>query len=250
MQQSSQISVIIPTLNEEHTLPLLLKSLQQQTLKPMEIIHVDAHSDDHTVKRAQAFTSSLPLTTVRVTTRNVSFQRNQGANNATGAWLLFLDADVTLPASFLADFQRQLPKNTAVCYNFRAKYMGNSFFYQSCLKVYNGLVRLLKSSANPPVGEGCFAVKRQAFLASRGFKEQLQHSEGRDLVLRIKHLQSGSLDYLHHPFYFYNVRRLERMGSWNLIKTYTRMWFSHLLPTIVTSKLKTITYPMHGGGQK
>jgi len=43
-----EISIIIPTLNEELYLPLLFKSIQKQSFKEYEVIVADGHSRDKT----------------------------------------------------------------------------------------------------------------------------------------------------------------------------------------------------------
>jgi len=48
-------SVIIPSLNEEKYLGRLLDSIQQQHLKPAEIIIADAHSKDRTREIARKY---------------------------------------------------------------------------------------------------------------------------------------------------------------------------------------------------
>ncbi len=96
------VSVVVPTLNEEHYLPSLLRSLCGQRDVRLEVVVVDGRSDDRTRevarKVADANTNdavSFRLHTVDV--RNVSYQRNHGVARSTSPLLLFLDADVVLP---------------------------------------------------------------------------------------------------------------------------------------------------------
>ncbi|KKT87511.1 MAG: Cell wall biogenesis glycosyltransferase, partial [Candidatus Collierbacteria bacterium GW2011_GWD2_45_10] len=87
-------SVIIPALNEEKYLPLLLADLAKQTTRDFEVIIIDGNSKDKTVAKAKLFKNKLPLLTILSSpVRNVSVQRNQGATKATGRYLLFNDAD-------------------------------------------------------------------------------------------------------------------------------------------------------------
>lgn len=247
MKNQVNISVVIPTLNEEQQLPKLLTSLQQQTRLPHEVIHVDGNSQDQTVIIATSFATQLPLTTLTTETRNVCYQRNMGAQKARGEWLLFLDADVTLPSSFMDALYKRLAATPTTCFNFQAKYAGNSVLYQVLLKTYNSLVWLLQNTGNPPVGEGCFAVEAAAFHAVGGFTETLPHSEGRELVVKIKRQKLGKLKYLATPHYFYNVRRLKKMGARKLVHTYLAMWLADLLPSTIKKRLKNISYSMQGG---
>jgi glycosyltransferase involved in cell wall biosynthesis len=93
-----QLSIIIPTLNEERYLPRLLESLTQQTYTgTTEIIVVDGHSSDQTVPVARSFSDRLPYLSVIETDANVGRQRNVGAQHARYPYLLFIDADAVVP---------------------------------------------------------------------------------------------------------------------------------------------------------
>ena len=54
-----RISVIIPTLNEEKYLPILLHSLKQQTFRDFEVIVADAGSTDKTKEVAEGLGAKL-----------------------------------------------------------------------------------------------------------------------------------------------------------------------------------------------
>ena len=76
--------------------------MSNQSFKNFEVILVDAHSKDKTIKKASKFIRKLPkLTIVNSSKRNVSIQRNIGAKKANGQHLLFNDADNRLPEYFL-----------------------------------------------------------------------------------------------------------------------------------------------------
>ena len=91
--KTSNISVIIPTLNEEINLGATLDPLQNIT--GLEIIVADGGSSDSTINIAEAAGA-------RVVTSRASrgFQQNSGAATATGEIFLFLHADTLLPAGF------------------------------------------------------------------------------------------------------------------------------------------------------
>ena len=91
------LSVIIPALNEAVGLPYLLAQLASQTLPPEQIVVADAGSTDRTRDVAAAAGAivvhgGLPAA-----------GRNAGAAVATGEMLLFLDADVDLEPTFIAE---------------------------------------------------------------------------------------------------------------------------------------------------
>jgi len=96
------ISIIIPTLNEETFLPKLLDSLVTQTQKDFEVIVVDGSSKDKTVELAHSFSANLPNLQVIVSNKaSLPLQRNLGAKNAIGDWLVFVDADSILMPYFI-----------------------------------------------------------------------------------------------------------------------------------------------------
>lgn len=87
-----ELSVIVPTLNEQGNLPELLENLGQQRGIPFEVIVVDGGSRDATRALVASATSVYPLTLVDSPVgRGAQF--NAGTRQARGEWLLFLHAD-------------------------------------------------------------------------------------------------------------------------------------------------------------
>jgi len=89
------LSIIIPTLNEEEYLPLLLESIKKQDFKDYEIIIADAGSKDRTVEIAKKYDCKI------VPGGLPAKGRNEGAKIAKGNMFLFLDAEAVLPERFL-----------------------------------------------------------------------------------------------------------------------------------------------------
>ena len=85
------LSIIIPTLNEEDYLPLLLESIKNQSLKDCQIIVADAGSSDTTLDIAK--NNNCIIAPGGLPARG----RNNGAKIAKGELLFFLDADTVLP---------------------------------------------------------------------------------------------------------------------------------------------------------
>lgn len=93
----SRVSIIIPARNEEQNLAILLHSLNRQTLKPLEILVVDDHSEDGTA----AIAEGEGCVVLRSEDLPESWAGKPwacwlGANKARGDILLFLDADTFL----------------------------------------------------------------------------------------------------------------------------------------------------------
>ena len=87
----SSISIIIPAYNAEETLAATVQSCLHQTLQPREIIVIDNGSHDATAKIAASFADCINYFFTK--NEGVSRARNIGAEQATGEWLIFLDAD-------------------------------------------------------------------------------------------------------------------------------------------------------------
>lgn len=101
------LSIIIPTLNEEKHLEKLLKSIKKQDFNHYEIIVADAGSKDKTLEIAKRYKC-------RIAKGGSPAQgRNQGAEEARGDLLLFLDADVILPDKIFGKTLKEFKKENS-----------------------------------------------------------------------------------------------------------------------------------------
>jgi rSAM/selenodomain-associated transferase 2 len=92
------VSIIIPTLNEEKTLPRTLRLLQRLCPEPLEIIVVDGGSTDRTRQLAEATRPCFrAMRVIQSTQAGRAHQMNIGAAKASGDILCFLHADTALP---------------------------------------------------------------------------------------------------------------------------------------------------------
>ena len=110
--RKQELSVIIPARNEEYNLPRLLDSLRGQPVPPDEIIVVNDASTDRTAAVARELGAIvLEAPSLPDGWRGKTWACYQGALQAKGEWLLFLDADTWfepagLPA-VLAEFAQR-----------------------------------------------------------------------------------------------------------------------------------------------
>ena len=89
-----ELSIIVPTLNEEDQLPCLLTDLIRQQQVDFELLVCDGGSRDDSLPRLYSVRDQLPYP-VRVIEceKGRGAQLNDGADAASGDWLLFLHVD-------------------------------------------------------------------------------------------------------------------------------------------------------------
>lgn len=181
-----RVSMIVPTRNSARTLAACLESCRMQTHPDVEVIVVDNSSTDGTVeigqRLADAFYDQKP---------ERSAQRNRGAAEATGEVVFFIDSDMVLEPTVVAEIVEVFkdPQIGAVIVPERS--FGEGFF-ADC--------RVLEKSLY--VGdtdvEAPRAFRREVFQGTGGWDETLTAAEDWDLADRTKALGTkiGRIDAL------------------------------------------------------
>lgn len=173
------ISVIIPTLEEEAYLPLLLADLKRQSERPADVIVVDACSADRTIGIARRAGAK----TVEHAGKNPAAQRNAGAAIARGDFLVFIDADIRIrDADLLKKAAAALSSHDGAVVPVKVvkeeRGIADAVF---CL-FPNLLVRIAPSMC----GRGAFmAVRKGAFKRIGGFDTRRIVTEDVDLFRRL-----------------------------------------------------------------
>ena len=110
------LSIVIPAFNEERLIERCLQSISASlaaNVKPCftaEIIVVDNNSTDNTAHLARQAGAQVVFEPIN----QIGRARNAGAAQATGDWLLFLDADSILNPGLLADILRLIEDGKSV----------------------------------------------------------------------------------------------------------------------------------------
>lgn len=176
-----EVSIIIPTLNEEKYLPRLLKSIKaQKTTCKFEIIVVDGFSSDKTVEVAKQFDAN-----VLVVKSNIAEARNIGGLYAKGKFLLFLDADTALPQDFLTKLKSLLEKGVR-CAIFKPEPLENAKSIFARVGYTLGWILCRLRLTNP-----CYmglVIERSLFIKSGGFNTRLTYSEDLDFLWKISRI--------------------------------------------------------------
>ena len=170
------LSVIIPTLNEESRLPLLLERLLDD--RPHEIIIADGGSSDRTLQIAEQAGVK-----VVAAPRGRALQMNLGAATASGEFLLFLHADTLPPASYPATVRRILRQPGTSAGAFRFELEGDL----SAAPLIESLVHLRCKLQGTPYGDQGLFIRRRLFRHLGGFPDW-PVMEDVDLVRRLNRI--------------------------------------------------------------
>ncbi len=203
------LSIIIPTLNEEKCLPLLLEEIKKQKVDDLEIIVADAGSKDKTVKVAKGYGCKI------VSGGLPAKGRNEGAKVAKGNLLLFMDADnIFLPEKFLQDLIKEFKRKNLDVASFPMYPKGNGFD-KFAFRIYNWWVktsqRFLAHATNSVL------VKKEIFEKISGFDEKIKIGEDHDFARRASKV--GRFGFIETEPILTSIRRFETDGRF---KTYLK----------------------------
>ena len=204
------LSIVIPTLNEEKHLALLLESIKKQKFKNYEIIVADAGSKDKTIKIAKKYKC-------RVVKGGLPARgRNNGAKTAKGDLLLFLDADVVFPKDVFSKVLKEFKKRKLKIATFflmpSEKEKASSFFFTF---FYNIPIFLLEKIL-PHAAMGIL-IEKKLFKKLKGYDEKIKLAEDHDLARRASKLAKYGI--LKSAKLYVSGRRFKKEG-W--LKTYSK----------------------------
>ncbi len=95
--QDIKVSVIIPMYNSEKYIERCIKSIQNQTMKELEIIVVDDESSDRSVELCEQMAKEdARLHIIRQKNTGPGLARNKGLEMARGQFIAFMDSDDTI----------------------------------------------------------------------------------------------------------------------------------------------------------
>lgn len=104
------ISVIIPSYNQEQYLPNAIDSALEQTAK-CEVIVIDDGSTDNSLEIAKRYKSKVKI--ISQVNKGLASARNTGIMNASGNWILPLDADDILLENCIEEIEKAIEQTNA-----------------------------------------------------------------------------------------------------------------------------------------
>lgn len=236
-------SIVVPVLNEERYLPLLLRDLSKQTLPEFEVIVVDGQSDDNTVAKAKAVKLHKPLTVLTSPERNVSVQRNLGGKNAKAPWILFMDADNRLEPRFLEKLKERLENEPSVdLFTTWLAVDGRSTQNKTIATIMNYTLEIYRRIGKPSA-MGALIGCRRSLLKEVSFNPKHKFSEDSYFVQE-SHQKGFVFTIFSNPRYTYSLRRVRKEGTFKMVLDTAKLQLRYLQNDDFT---EDTGYPMLGG---
>ncbi len=207
-----KISVIIPAYNAENTIEECINSVINQSYKDIEIIVIDDGSLDNTSKIINKIAEkNKNLKIIKQKNQGASVARNTGIQNASGEFIMFIDADdAILPKMIetLVDYQKKYKVDlvkSGICKILDS----NKKIFDTCKKnllyyskdeIYRNFFEIFSNGLNSPVGKlyKLSIIKENAVY----FSKELELSE--DLHFNLHYLEViNSALFITEVFYQY-----------------------------------------------
>jgi len=203
------LSIIIPTLNEEKYLPLLLDQIKKQDFLDYEVIIADAGSIDKTLEIIKHYGHKV------VPGGKVAKGRNNGVRATKGDLLLFMDADnIYLPDDFLSTLVKEFKSKNCDIATF-PMYVDGNRMDKLVYKMYNWWVKSLQSIK--AYASNSLIVKKEVFEKVGGFDENVKLAEDHDFARRAAKV--GKFRFIEIDPVLASARRIKKEGR---IKIYSK----------------------------
>ncbi|TAF35260.1 MAG: glycosyltransferase [Cytophagales bacterium] len=157
-----EISVIVPTYNEEGNLDLLhtrLSEVMQRIGQPYELIFINDGSKDRTLELERALAQKDPCVKYIDLSRNFGHQIavSAGLDAARGQAIVIIDADLQDPPELIIDMYAKLRTGFHVVYAKRKARQGENFMKKFTAKLFYRLLSRI-TSFSIPVDTGDFRI--------------------------------------------------------------------------------------------
>jgi glycosyltransferase involved in cell wall biosynthesis len=219
---SQQLTIVIPTYNEEKYIAQTLYAIASQSgTHKVKIIIADAKSTDNTRTIAETNGFELGLDLEIIDGGLPAVGRNEGAKLATTPYILFLDADITFTNRYaikeafgeISTGKYQMVGTTPI-------YKGEMDIRASIMFSLNKYITWLLSKTEPFAIGGFTMVNRQVFNRLGGYDEKAKQSEDWLLSKKIPPRKFKLIPELVTQ----DNRRFKRYGYFSMVKLLYNNW--------------------------
>ena len=170
------VSFVVPTRNSARTIAACVLSLRNQTYASVEVVVVDNESTDDTAERALAAGADR----VVIAGPERCAQRNRGAAESRGEFVVFIDSDMVLEPAIASQIVEQFEQHPELGALIIPEHSFGDGFWTRCSVLEKSLY-----VGNESV-EAARAFRREVFDAVGGWNENLTAAEDWDLDDRIR----------------------------------------------------------------
>ena len=177
------LSIVIPAFNEARLIERCLQSIATSLVAnrtsgfTSEIIVVDNNSTDNTATLARQAGALVVFEPIN----QIGRARNTGAAQATGDWLLFLDADSVLNPGLLADILRAIEDGRNVGCGCTLHMQGIPWWANTILQLWMGASMLFRWASG-----ALLVCRSDAFRDVGGFTQEIYVAEEIRLSKQLK----------------------------------------------------------------
>ncbi len=223
------VSVIVPTLNEEKHIAGCLKAIKNQKTKlKYEIIVSDGYSKDKTRKIARKYADKVVLEK----RKGIAFGRNKGASVAKGKLLVFIDADTILPPDYLETAYSVLKNREIAAVTFSLRFSKKTLILKAGA-FFSNLYYSIRSlvGRGKPIGIN-LCTRKKIFKKVGGFP----NVPVEDWVYGDRARKYGRIIYSNATSVTTSSRRLEKHGPVGALFYYIQIIFSTYFPVLRKKK--------------
>jgi cellulose synthase/poly-beta-1,6-N-acetylglucosamine synthase-like glycosyltransferase len=225
---TGEITWIVPFKNEENNLEAFFQSILKQTHFPEELILVNDHSSDDSVKIIEKWSAKMPFPMVLVDHVGEGKKRaiSQAIEMAKGEVMVCSDADCEFSPHFFASISQPFVNDEVVWVSGRVSFESDGSFWKEVLAAENeGLQAITAASIRgnqPTMANGAaMAFRKRSFVEVGGYWG-LEHLVSGDDELLLHRMQGkGKLVYAENA-----VVRTQSANSWNAFWKQRIRWVS------------------------
>jgi glycosyltransferase involved in cell wall biosynthesis len=230
-----EISVIIPTLNEEKYIEDCLKAISTQDFprEKYEVIVSDGASTDKTAKIAKKYADKVVVSKKR----GIWWGRNYGAKFAKGKYLVFIDADTIIDRDYLKTVHPYLERGyigVSTYFNFSGK--------TKTIRIANQVSNIYWILSDAIRRKGLFGFNlctpQKIFARVGGFKD----TDLEDVRMYRELSKVGKTIRLRERKVVTSSRRLEKFGSWGALRYYIELFYLEIIRSKGKSKARFLKY--------
>ncbi|MCJ7740686.1 glycosyltransferase, partial [Candidatus Microgenomates bacterium] len=179
--------------------------------------------------------------------RNVSHQRNLGADRARGKYLVFLDADCDIDPTFLEELHIEAVKRNFPFATTWIRPDSDDTGDKLMVLASNLFQELAKGINRPYAGGYNTIIKKEIFKKIKGFREDIFISEDFELALMAKK-KGVEVTILKEPQVVWSLRRFRSIGTLPALRKCAKSLIWTALKGPITQKI--FDYPMGGDAHK